>query len=315
MRILIGQHGAQADQVVLLFGLGLLGSSIESTLLAAGYVRLATVGFNWTDPTSWPNALRSIEDHCRSRAPRRISLSWTAGGQGFSCTEDEARLEIGSLLAVRGMIEDLRRSPDPEQLDFHFVSSAGGLFEGQRVVDWSSVPSPLRPYGHLKLRQEELLRDSLDDHELSIYRPSTVYGPMAQKPHHGLINNLVNDGLRGRSTTLDAHVMSLRDYVYCSDIGAFVSRRIKSHGVGNAGSPIHFLVSARCSSIFEVVRTIERVLHLKIRYRYDPKFGNHRNITFSSSVLPRGWAPTALDVGIRQFVAGRNAILPVPTGR
>ena len=43
---------------------------------------------------------------------------------------------------------------------FFLVSSAGGLFEGQRNVGDRSQPSPMRPYGFLKLRQEKLLQDA-----------------------------------------------------------------------------------------------------------------------------------------------------------
>jgi nucleoside-diphosphate-sugar epimerase len=173
----------------------------------------------------------------------------------------------------------------------------------------------MRPYGFMKLEQEKTLTDSLPGIALSIYRPSTVYGPRIQHARRGLINNLINDGLRGRPTVLDAHTMSLRDYVYTDDIGAFVAKRIRFPSLARETARILFLVSSRCASIFEVVRTIERVLHLKLRYRLDQSFGNHSNITFSHSLSPNGWSPTPLEVGVRQFVAGRHARLPVPLGR
>jgi nucleoside-diphosphate-sugar epimerase len=163
----------------------------------------------------------------------------------------------------------------------------------------------------MKLAQERAVTETLGDAAVWIYRPSTVYGPRRQTIRHGLINNLVNDGLRGRPTVLDAHVMSLRDYVYTADIGAFVAKRIRFPQPG-PGVRTQFLVSGRCTSIFEIMHIIERVLHLKLRFRYDADFGNHSNITFSHSVLPAGWTPTPLDVGVRQFVAGRHAHLPVP---
>jgi nucleoside-diphosphate-sugar epimerase len=155
--------------------------------------------------------------------------------------------------------------------------------------------------------------DRLAGVQVSIYRPSTVYGPRRQLARHGLINNLINDGLRGCPTVLDARVMSLRDYVYTADVGAFVAKRIR-FPAPEPDARTYFLVSSRCCSIFEVVHIIERVLHLKLRCRYDAAFGNHSDITFSHSVLPAGWAPTPLEVGVRQFAAGRHAHLPVPVG-
>jgi len=125
---------------------------------------------------------------------------------------------------------------------------------------------------------------------------------MVQKTQQGLINNLVNNGRNGRVTVLDAHVMSLRDYVYSGDIGNYVSKRIRSGNTETNGSPVHFLVSSRCSSIFEVLQKIERTLKLKLQFRYDESFGNNSNITFSDSILPPGWCPSSLEVGIRQFL-------------
>ena len=153
-----------------------------------------------------------------------------------------------------------------------------------------------------------MLRNSFDKNEIAFYRPSSVYGPMVQKSQQGLINNLVSNGRNRRVTILDAHVMALRDYVFSGDIGNFVAKRIRSGNAEADGSPVNYLVSSRCSSIFEVVQKIERTLKLNLQFRYDESFGNHSNITFSDSVLAPGWSPSTLDVGIRQFLVGKNAV-------
>lgn len=313
MRILQDRSGASPWHLVLMFGLGMLGTSVRSCLAEARYVSESSIDFDWSAPASWAGSLSQIAEHCLAKSgPGRLSVCWAAGGPGFQCTDDEAEREFEVLAAVVEMVETLNRSLGPRSFDFHFVSSAGGLFEGQRVVDRSSSPAPVRPYGHLKQRQEGMLLERFGNGAVHIYRPSTVYGPMAQKARHGLINNLVSDGLRGRTTVLDAHVMALRDYVYFGDVGAYVARHIRG-SAGDAQDGPFFLVSSRCASIFEVVRVIERVLHVKLRIRYDQGFGNHQNITFSRGVLPAGWAPTPLEVGVRQFVAGKHANVPVPT--
>jgi UDP-glucose 4-epimerase len=312
MRILRRDSEAQGTHLVLMFGLGMLGSSIRASLQDAQFASSEVFDFRWNEPHSWPQSLAAIEQDCRICSPRRISLSWAAGGKGFRCTPNEAARENESFQAVVAMASRLKQLPSLAHFDFHYLSSAGGLFEGQRVVNQNTTPSPMRPYGQLKLSQEQVLQTTFAPRELAIYRPSTVYGPMAQKAHQGLINNLVNDGLRGRLTVLDAQVMSLRDYVYFADIGAFIAGRIRSRARRATENAVNFLVSSRCASIFEVVRNIERVLHLKLRFRYDENFGNHSNITFSDRVLPAGWSPTPLEVGIRQFVAGKHACLQAP---
>ena len=311
MQILSARSSSTGTHLVLIFGLGMLGSAIRSRLHDCNYRVEAEVDFPWNEAAGWGSAFAAIGHYCQveSQQPGRLSFVWSAGRGGFGCTADEAQAENAAFQVVLRFLAELQTALGLAELDLHFISSAGGLFEGQRVVGPDSTPAPMRPYGHLKLAQEKALLDRFAKQEISIYRPSSVYGPMVQKARQGLINNLINDALRGSETVLDAQVMSLRDYVYSGDIGHFVAQRIQARP---DDSWLHFLVSSRASSIFEVVRAVERVLHLKLRFRYDQKFGNHSNITFSDSVLPPGWRPSALDVGIRQFMVGKNAPSSVP---
>jgi UDP-glucose 4-epimerase len=304
VQVLNSPPGA-SEHRVLMFGLGMLGSAIRARLQEAHYTISADIPFPWQQEAGWKAAFASIGQRLANRSPpERLSVVWSAGKAGFSCTRDELRSEYAAFQAVLEFFAELKARFDPCGFDAHCISSAGGLFEGQRVVGSQARPAPVRPYGELKLAQEDLLQRTFARSEIAIYRPSSVYGPMAQKGRQGLINNLVSDGLAGRATVLDAHISSLRDYVYAGDIGRFVAGRIRAGGPAGA---IHFLVSGRCTSIHEVVHTVERVLHLRLRFRYDESFGNHSNITFSDSVLPSGWAASPLDVGIRQFVAGKHA--------
>jgi hypothetical protein len=104
--------------------------------------------------------------------------------------------------------------------------------------------------------------------------------------------------------------MSLRDYVLAADIGNYVARQIRFEFRSERQVPVDFLVSAKCSSIFEVVQKIRRILNLPIKIRYDNRFDNHENITFSDTVMPCGWRPVSLETGIRQFIPGRQASFP-----
>ncbi|MBT8070657.1 MAG: NAD-dependent epimerase/dehydratase family protein [Gammaproteobacteria bacterium] len=235
----------------------------------------------------------------------RLSVVWSAGKSGFYSSEKETDQEFLVFQGLVSFVSMLRKKLHPGGFSFHCISSAGGLFEGQRVINKSSDPTPLRPYGKLKMRQEHLLLNSFDNNELSIYRPSSVYGPTARQSRHGLINNLVSNARNGRITVLDAHIMALRDYVFAGDVGNFIGKRIRFEMDSPADNPVYFLVSAKCSAIFEVFTKIKRILNLHAQFRYDDQFGNHKNITFSDDILPLGWRPTPLDVGIRQFINGR----------
>jgi len=287
----------------------MIGSAIRNSLLTLGSGHLKYVEFSWRSSANWESSFESIrlESENPVSVTTRLSIVWSAGSRGFQSTEEEAEEEQTSFQAIVEFCSKLRERIKPVKFDFHFISSAGGLFEGQRVITRQSLPEPKRPYGKMKLNQEALLRNRFEPHEFSIYRPSSVYGPMVQKSRQGLINNLVSNCQAGRVTVLDSHVMSLRDYVYAGDIGKYVAGRIHSGSSGTHDNGTCFLVSARCSSIFEVVNKIERTLKLKLRYRYDPSFGNNKNITFSDRILPMGWLPVPLDVGLRQFMVRKFA--------
>lgn len=296
--------------IILIFGVGMIGSAIRNSLTAFGFQLISDVDFSWDDSEKRAKAFPLIEALCLDYFQNLecISVVWSAGRSGFHSTQDEAAQENHSFIDTIGFVTKLKTKLNDVKFHFHYLSSAGGLFEGQRVVNKASIPAPIRPYGHLKLTQEKSLQESFNRDELSIYRPSSVYGPMSQKSQQGLINNLVSNGRNARVTTLDAHVMSLRDYVFSGDIGIFIAKRVKSEVKGLDRSHIFFLVSARCSSIFEVVLKVERTLNMNINVRYDESFGNNTNITFSDSVLSAGWAPSALNVGIRQFLVGKTAL-------
>jgi nucleoside-diphosphate-sugar epimerase len=307
MRILINTQASQESQLLLLFGLGLIGSAISSALLRLDFRLLADIPFEWHDDLQISDAHSAIESLCQTYAQSGVQLSivWSAGKAGFHSPQCDADQEFTIFQKTVRFASKLREKIRPAKFSFQSVSSAGGLFEGQRVIRKSSNPSPIRPYGVLKKQQEDHLFDAFDNDEIAIYRPSSVYGPMTQKSRLGLINNLINNARNGRITVIDAHVMSLRDYVFAGDIGNYIGRRIRFGLDDNTNEQVHFLVSAKCSSIFEVFAKIKRILNLHAQFRLDDQFGNHKNITFSDSVLPPGWRPVTLDVGIRQFMIGR----------
>ena len=309
MQILSPGSGADAaGPLVLAFGLGMIGGAIRHSLLRLGYEVRHDIAYDWNDAGQRTEAQQLIAAQCRATAPTnsRLSIAWSAGDATFHSTAMDVQRELNGFAESISFVKNLKESLRPDRFAFHFVSSAGGLFEGQRVVGMDSRPAPQRPYGQLKLAQETELLSNFPARELALYRPSSVYGPMLQHARKGLINNLVNNGRKALTTVLEAQVMSLRDYVFSHNVGDFVARCIRSGSMGEGPRPERFLVSSRCSSIFEVIRKIERILHLHLRVRYDQNFGNSRNITFSERVMPAGWSPVTLDVGLRQFLLGAS---------
>ena len=302
MLILRSTGSGRAGRLALLFGVGQIGSYVLQGLLSRGFQVLRNQPFSWTSPVLQAEHSGQVRDAVVSAAEgvQAVSVIWSAGTCGFHSTEDDVAEELASFGTVLQLFRELREALPGLEADFHLVSSAGGLFEGQRVIGASSQTTPRRPYGRLKQQQETLARQQVGTGRLLIYRPSSVYGPMEQDAHRGLINNLVKNARNGRFTVLDAQVMSLRDYVYAGDIGQYIARQVCEGGAGS-GNDVRFLVSGRCSPIFEVVRKIQRLLHTNVYYRLDAGFGNHGHITFNPDVMPADWRPVTLDYGIRQF--------------
>jgi UDP-glucose 4-epimerase len=281
-----------------MFGLGMIGSTISSALSRLDFKFLADIPFEWANELQMAEAFNAIESVCAQNALNadHLSIVWSAGKSGFYSIESDTDHEFLVFQNVVKFASMARKKVLPEKFSFHCVSSAGGLFEGQRVIRETSSPTPIRPYGHLKKRQEDFLLDCFKGKEVSIYRPSSVYGPTLTKSRHGLINNLICNARNGRVTVLDAHVMSLRDYVFAGDIGNYIGRRIRFGNGSSENKSAHFLVSSKCSSIFEVFEKVKRILNLHAQVRFDDQFGNHKNITFSDSVMPMGWRPvTSID--------------------
>ena len=211
-----------SHHLVLVFGLGMIGHAIVDGLYRLGFHRWLEVPYSWHDEHGRAASGTRIEAVCDELATQRngrISVVWSAGRAGFHSTAAELQSENLAFGDTVGLIERLRRSLHGTPLDVHHLSSAGGLFEGQQVISHASRPAPLRPYGESKLAQERQLQERLKHCELTIYRPSSVYGPYFTGNRHGLINHLVANSRRGRVTVLDAHVMALRDYVFTGDIG------------------------------------------------------------------------------------------------
>jgi nucleoside-diphosphate-sugar epimerase len=304
MEVLTCEQKGRDPGIVLMFGLGMIGTAIRDALIRLQYRIAARLPFNWDEPQLQVDSLECIARLCHELSSRAttISITWSAGRADFFSAEEELDSENQSFAHVVQLARKLKQEFGQDRVVFHYLSSGGGLFEGQRIVDSASLATPSRPYGLMKLDQEKSLQEMLDSTLIHIYRPSSVYGPVVHFTKHGLINHLIANTYNRRTSVLDSRVMALRDYVYVGDIGEYIARKLALRPGDESRTKTHFLVSGRCASIFEVVSRIERILNLRVRFRIDEGFGNSANITFSNHVLPIDWRPSTLEVGIRRFM-------------
>ena len=158
-----GPH--QKKGLVLIFGLGLIGSSIFKHIKTSAKTNLVYRAFSWDSHASRKmekSAILDSVDGLLASPPdsqeTQIDIVWSAGKAGFSGTNDELLSEESAFLDVLDLAIVLSKKYACKQRTcFHLLSSAGALFEGQINVDENTKILPLRPYGYAKHRQENFL--------------------------------------------------------------------------------------------------------------------------------------------------------------
>jgi len=282
--------------ITLLFGAGLIGRAIVKALRLRVDAQPLTLPCDWNDPRSRRDDIAHIEERVGSSADV-VNVIWSAGKGGFFATSAETALELETYKEVVALASRLRQRTHAPVV-FHLISSAGGLYEGQRHITADSTPAPVRPYGFLKLHQEAWLRDRLDLSGIRIYRVSSAYGYVEPGTRTGLVGALITDGLRRSVTHLNATMRTLRDFVFVDDIGAYIADQLTRRDA--TALEMNFLVRARPCSILEVQHMIEDVMGRQLLVAYTADAANSADITFSEELQPSGWHPSDLrsNIGI-----------------
>lgn len=319
--ILLTDRGdrSRPPRIIPVFGAGLLGSSIVNAVLSTAPLRAEQIPLSWTDAALQEQQLQALEARVAAGLEEDgktlLKVLWSAGRAGFPATEAETAVELESFRAVLGMTERLALRFPGARTGLYLLSSAGGLFEGQRHVDQDSRPEPRRPYGMLKLRQEELLLASAVPMTKRIYRPTSVYGYLRPHQRVGLISTLILNGLRHQVSTITAWMSTLRDFVFVEDIARFISRLLlEDEAEGEVSTAV--LAHAKPFSIFEIEKMVETVLGRKIYVSYSLEPSNREDITFSYAVVPPGWQSSDLGSNISRIykeAVASGAVFGSPT--
>lgn len=294
-------------EIVLIFGIGLIGLEIVNALTKTGYSPF-THDFSWTDRQQQASDASSIIDKLRTlshdpmtgtghgREPA-IDVVWAAGKCGFVSSCEELEEEKKSFQRILELHGEISSSGLCNSARFHLVSSAGGLFESQKLINETSTPSPCRPYGNQKLQLEQLLLDTVDNRICFIYRPSSVYG-FINSGRFGFISTLLKNGLLNKEVNILGSMNTLRDYVFSADIGQHIANRITSN---NTSGSIEMLASGKPTSILQLKLIVEQIINKKIYICCSSSKANHEDITFDVNGLPVDWQPTEINLGIRKI--------------
>ena len=230
----------------------------------------------------------------------QIDFVWSAGKGGFGMDQRDTLPEMDSFSEVVKMAVAVLQENPSCLVRFHMLSSAGGLFEGQRNVNTATLPVPKRPYAAMKLNQEQIL-GSCNNMIQFIYRPTSVYGFAGLNRRLGLIPTLLWNGSRNKVSSIFGSPDTLRDYVWADDVGSFIANKILSK---ESESETLILASGKPSALFEIFRLIEKVLNKKLFCHYIKDGGNTEHNTFNTATYPAGWKPISIETGIRKTFNG-----------
>jgi nucleoside-diphosphate-sugar epimerase len=292
--------------IVALWGQGLIGQAITRALNDYSKLAMFDCPFPWQDEWAQTQALDIIQQLIEKQffalstlITPRIIFVWSAGKIGFAATAEEVKTELATFNIVLAVARKLAVLLDIS-VEFHLLSSAGGLFEGCRYVTEGHTPQPQRLYGQLKLNQEQSLQNAAEitGH---IYRVASVYGVSSPGQRRSLISVLVHHGIIRRTVTVVGTPATLRDYVHAEDLGHYVAQKILFPQSIKNQKQLYWMISGKPSSIFEINQLVEKTIRrrLYLIYQFDPE--NGCDITFSPELKPHDFNPRALQTGISQI--------------
>ncbi|MFN7166881.1 MAG: NAD-dependent epimerase/dehydratase family protein [Pannonibacter sp.] len=296
-----------------MFGLGLIGHGVLQSLVKRETPALARLAFSWDSPSLQDAQFEAVGRHIADALPvdalkkRELDIVWSAGRGGFAASEAVFAAEQDTYQRVLEHFRKLTTSAGFARVRFHLLSSAGGLFEGQRHITANSPPRPERPYGFAKLKQETVLKAQFPEFIPFVYRPSSVYGYADEHSRPNLIAALLQQAILQGTATVYGGPSTLRDYVLSDDIGRFIASRVL---LAPDQGETCVLASGKPSSTFEILNQVQQVTQRQIKVRYVLGSDNVRSNSFSPSGLPENWYPTSTELGIG--IAARrmtNAIL------
>ncbi len=277
---------------VLVIGKGLIGSTIVNNLLLNGFNVSCQYTIRWNDQGSFNKAINQCLIKLQKNAKNNsLHIIWSAGKCGFGSTLNETMLEYEFFNeCIQAIIKSIKASNT--NTHFHFFSSAGGLYEGLINVSRSTPFNIMRPYGKLKINQEDILLEQKECFYLRIYRPSTVYGYYSENKRKGLIAALISNAIMNKETLIYGNYNTIRDYVWSEDIACFIRNVIIANR--SSSDEVYTLASAMPLNILQIHKIIEKILNKKCLIRFASSPINTLHNSYSKNILPEGFNSSSI---------------------
>jgi len=275
---------------ILHFGIGLLGTAIQKIILKKEFfekIHFSTHPFNWQKIEDTELFLVEFfkTNAVNLSRLKELHIIWSAGKAGFSATDSQVEHQLNQFKFILHQLIAFLESKSIRPI-FHLLSSGGGLFEGQTLIETNSVPNPQRPYGKMKLAEEQFLLEHPLDFQVNIYRLSSVFSVDVLDKRKGLMNILMENGLKHKVSNIFGQENTIRDYVLDRDVAKFLVAKIyNDEAIGG----IFCLASGKPSTIFEIRKQIEKILNKRIFISFSPVVSNAANMSYAYTVIAKGF--------------------------
>lgn len=280
------------DHFCIIVGLGLIGSFINRVLnVHFETIEVEDFSVNWNSTDCFENFLIN---NLRLSDSSRLDVIWSAGRAGFSADDDQMCSEFDFFYKIAEFFKSRKYL-----VQYHHLSSAGGIYENSKLVRSVDQVSPSRPYGVWKLRQEGALKDL--GLTAKNYRISSVYGAMVSGGRQGLINTIVSRVYSGQAVSVFGNQNTMRDYILNLDVAKFILEQVMQ----GLEEKDFIVASGRPVSIDSLIHFVRRFTNRPVHVNYIDDFQNSNDIIFSRSVIPGDLAITSLEEGIRLLCAHR----------
>ena len=290
----------RVKHVVLIFGLGLIGRAVQRAIRNCFIPSSEELPFNWDSNSIQQQQIIEIQKRVtklgsNQSCPVQIDIVWSAGKAGFGAGEPVFQKEAEAFSLSLNLAKSITRELPHCKLRYHLLSTAGGLYEGQILVDADSHASIHRSYGQAKLQLESSLAALPEQIEQLIYRPSSVYGYGGPGARIGLVVAAIHSAVKNSLINIYAKPDTLRDYVYVEDIGRFIASNIEKTIFDKK---VFILASGKPTSTVELTNIIERVTEKRLLIQYQLAGDNTMSNTYQSTCLPNDWEATSLETGV-----------------
>jgi len=292
------------SKIILHFGIGLIGSSIYNRLSKKkNFEVLLSSDLDWhnisiANKTITKN-ISAVSTIINKELVKSLHIIWTAGKASFLANEKEVNYELKVFDHIITHIYNITALLQINRRCFYMMSSAGGLFEGQQRIDHSSIPSPKRPYGKLKLHQEKRAIEIFKNFDsVLIYRPSSVFSFNSEFGRRGLINTLIKNIKTKQTTYIYGSISTLRDYVLDDDVARMVIEDLTNNVL--IGFNKYIIASGRPISILEIINKIQRQSNESPFLKVSIDKFNSDNITYNPNNIRRAQFGLEIDFLIKK---------------